>query len=84
MTFGDGVVKIYFNGINQAGITNGSVSFIHTNTGDLEIGRFYNDVYFFNGTIFSAKIYNRTLSAEEIKWSYREPYAIFERGELLL
>lgn len=31
-----------------------------------------------SGSIRSARIYNRALSAEEIAWSYREPYAMFE------
>ena len=32
----------------------------------------------FNGSIDSVRIYNRALSAEEVVWSYREPYAMFE------
>lgn len=32
----------------------------------------------FNGSIDSVNIYNRALSAEEIAWLYREPYAMFE------
>jgi hypothetical protein len=40
--------------------------------------------YHFNGAIDEVRIYNRALSAEEIKWLYREPYCMFEEGELLL
>lgn len=39
---------------------------------------------YFKGMADEVKIYNRTLSAEEVKWLYHEPYAMFERGELLL
>ena len=70
LTFGDSVAKIYLNGINQVGVLNGSVSSIHINTADLEIGRFYNDSEYVNGTIASVKIYNRALSAYEIAQHY--------------
>ena len=33
---------------------------------------------YLDGSIYSASTYNRALSADEIAWSYREPYAMFE------
>ena len=65
--------NIYFDGIldETAGYYN--IAFTTTN---LNIGGARGDI--FNGSIDNVRIYNRALSAEEIAWSYREPYAMFE------
>ena len=44
--------------------------------GTYEGGNYY---YCFNGKIEYVYVYNRVLSAEEIRWLYREPFAIFAR-----
>ena len=41
-----------------------------TNPGDIEIGRQFYDLYYFNGSIDEVAIFNRSLSADEIKALY--------------
>ena len=66
-------VELFVNGVSK-GIDTGSLT---SNVNNLIIGK-YLSVANFNGLIDSVRIYNRALSAEEVAWSYREPYAMFE------
>ena len=51
---------------------------ITTNAEPLTLGSFRGAAFYFNGTIDNVKIYNRALTASEIKYSYLEPYAMFQ------
>ena len=80
----DGIdtIKYYLNGQSdgvQTALVGGSIA---SNVGDVVIGG--RPSFPFDGSKDCLKIYTRTLSVEEVKWLYREPYAMFERGELLL
>ena len=68
--------KMYVDGLffNTVDITGYTFSGI----GNLNIGAAWYTAGHFNGSIGSAHIYNRALSAEEVTWLYREPYAMFE------
>lgn len=79
---GDG--RLYVNGVQEAGesSSNGNLSFINDSQsvgigGTYEAGNYY---YCFNGRIEYVFVYNRVLSSEEIKWLYREPFAMFARS----
>jgi hypothetical protein len=67
-----GVGKIYLNGVLNA--TNNSMNSSTTNgTSPLTIGNAFNSgsaLQYFNGSIPLARIYNRALTAEEIKQNY--------------
>ena len=63
---------VYLNGRNH--ITHA----VGHSGGTVLIGKRDTNVQYFNGSIDSVRIYNRALSAEEIAWLYREPYAMFE------
>jgi hypothetical protein len=75
--------RLYINGALEASdtTTDGSLSFINDSQfvgiGGTYEGGSYRDVW--NGKIEYVLAYNRTLSAEEVKWLHREPFAIFER-----
>ena len=70
----DNYVRQYINAIEIGSVYyNGT---IRTGSDNLLIGEQTSE--FFNGSIDSVRIYNRALSAEEVAWSYREPYAMFE------
>lgn len=67
----DGVMNVYINGIKDQNYTNWAGGLI-ANTYNHYIGK--NDYidFFFNGTIDDVRIYNRALSADEIKELYHE------------
>jgi hypothetical protein len=76
--------RLYVNGVQEAGesSSSGSLSFINDSQpvgigGTYEGGNYY---YCFNGRIEYVLLYNRALSAEEIKWLYQEPFAMFTRS----
>ncbi len=78
---GDG--RLYVNGVQEAdeSSSSGSLSFINDLQpvgigGTYEAGNYY---YCWNGRIEYVFVYNRALSVEEIKWLYREPFAMFAR-----
>jgi hypothetical protein len=58
-------VKIYVNGVEGTSIS--YTGAIISTTANLEIGRGASDAYNLNGLIDEARIYNRALSAEEIR-----------------
>ncbi|MDI6807330.1 MAG: hypothetical protein QMD14_06045 [Candidatus Aenigmarchaeota archaeon] len=61
-----GIVKTYVDSIEQASIS-GKTSSIPVNTNPISIGKDWNE---FDGIIDEVRIYNRALSAEEIKALY--------------
>ena len=64
------IKKIYFGGIEQAiTINDNAVGDIFSSTNPIYIGKM-NDGYNFNGSIDEVKIYNRSLSAEQISAIY--------------
>lgn len=71
---------LYKNGEYISGQTQTTGVGNRTNTSNhLFFGINYNkNTDWFNGTIRSVNIYNQAKSAEEVAWSYREPYAMFE------
>ncbi len=79
--FGDG--RLYVNGVQEASesSSSGNLSFVNDSQpvgigGTYEAGNYY---YCWNGKIEYVFIYNRALSAEEVRWLYREPFAMFTR-----
>lgn len=75
--------KLYVNGVQEAGesSSSGSLSF-HNDSQPVGIGGTYegsNYYYCFDGKIEYVMVYNRALSSEEIKWLYRQPFAMFAR-----
>ena len=75
--------RLYVNGVQEASesASSGSLNLINDSQrvgigGTYESGNYY---YCWNGRIDYVFVYNRVLSAEEIKWLYREPFAMFAR-----
>ena len=75
-TFDGSYTNLFINGeyIGRTGRSN----HIPTNVQHVAIGKIYGQTENFNGTIDNVRIYNRALSASEIKYSYRHPFAMFE------
>lgn len=79
---GDG--RLYVNGVQETyeSSSTGNLSFVNDSQpvcigGTYESGSYY---YCWNGRIEHVLVYNRALSAAEIRWLYREPFAVFERS----
>ena len=75
--------RVYINGNleNSESASNGNLSFVSDSQavgigGTYEAGNYYDC---WNGRIEYVLVYNRALSPAEIKWLYREPFAMFER-----
>jgi len=75
--------RLYVNGVQEAdeSSSSGGLSFVNDSQsvgigGTYEGGNYY---YCWNGRIEYVSVYNRALSAEEIRWLYREPFAMFAR-----
>ena len=70
-TFNQGDAKLYING-NKANEKTSSVTTLDTTGYDALIGAYRSDspAQFFNGSIDDVRIYNRALSAEEVKYHY--------------
>jgi hypothetical protein len=78
---GDG--RIYVNGAQEASesSSSGNLSFFNDSQpvgigGTYEAGNYY---YCWNGKIEYFFIYNRALSTEEVRWLYRQPFAMFAK-----
>ena len=78
---GDG--KLYVNGIQEANesSSSGNLSFVNDSQsvgigGTYEAGNYY---YCWNGKIEYVFVYNRALSAEQVRWLLREPFAMFAK-----
>jgi hypothetical protein len=75
--------RLYVNGVQEAGesSSSGNLHFYNDSQpvgigGTYEGGNYY---YCFNGRIEYVFVYNRALSAKEIKWLYQEPFTILTR-----
>ena len=75
--------RLYINGIQEANesSSSGSLSFVNDSQsvgigGTYEGGNYY---YCCNGKIEYVYVYNRVLSVEEVRWLYRQPFAMFTR-----
>lgn len=82
-TWRAGEGRLYVNGVQEAGesSSSGSLSFVNDSQ-PVDIGGTYegsNYLYCFSGKIEYVFVYNRVLSAEEIGWLYRQPFAMFAR-----
>ncbi|MFZ2411644.1 MAG: LamG domain-containing protein, partial [Candidatus Methanoperedens sp.] len=64
-----GNTKLYENGV-EVGFDSSTFSYL-THAAELHIGNGYQNGRFFNGLIDEVRIYNRALSAEEIKANYK-------------
>ena len=68
---GNGDIKMYVDGVLSQGWEEAYTGVIGTNSDELGIGENFQDVdRFFNGAIDSVRIYNRALSAEEVRYHY--------------
>ena len=82
-TFASGTLKLYVDGVEDANpnkINNDAFTSVFNTDIKMVVGCRLNDgslSYPFNGSTRSVSIYNQVKSAEEIAWSYREPYAMF-------
>jgi hypothetical protein len=75
--------RLYVNGVQEASesASSGSLNLVNDSQrvgigGTYESGNYY---YCWNGRIDYVFVYNRVLSADEIKWLYREPFAMLAR-----
>jgi len=65
-----GIVNIYLNGVLQSSISTGQTSPVVLNDGKITIGGEYHSIGFsscYLGNIYNAEVYNRALSADEVK-----------------
>jgi len=73
--------KLYVNGVQEASesTSSGNLNLINDSQPVGIGGTYENDDYYYcwNGKIEYVFIYNRVLSAEEVRWLYREPFAMF-------
>ena len=82
-TFDGSSLTIYVDGVedvNPTKIYDDTITSLHSSTAETFFGAFLDlgiPTQFFNGTIASAKIYNRALSAQEIQQLYIK-YCIVE------
>jgi hypothetical protein len=75
--------RLYVNGVQEASesSSSGNLNFVNDSQ-PVGIGGTYegsNYYYCFSGRIEYVFVYNRVLSSEEIKWLYREPFAMFAK-----
>lgn len=78
-----GKVNLYHNSILQDNFIEGITSFSSSSNAEVMIGRTYDnfDGLFFNGSIDDVMIFNRSLSADEIKELYVKGRANFDYSE---
>lgn len=70
VTYNDGIVNIYYNGVSQT-LTGTTSGYNISGTGTLYIGEYSGGGgYYFNGKIPIVKMYNRGLTATEVKQNY--------------
>jgi hypothetical protein len=72
-TYDGANIKLYQNGIVENSTTIGAVN-IKTNASDLAIGAYYSTLYTIHGLIDLVCIYNRALSAQEVKTLHEDPF----------
>lgn len=75
--------RLYVNGVQEASesSSSGSLSFVNDSQpvgigGTYEAGNYF---YCWNGRIDYVFVYNRALSAEEVRWLYQQSFAMFAR-----
>jgi hypothetical protein len=76
-TTASGSIKIYFNGLRQAGVESLYGTTPITNNFDLRIGPQDGGTLTVTGTVDNLNIFNRALSASEIALLSREPFCMF-------
>ncbi|MBC8472092.1 MAG: LamG domain-containing protein [Planctomycetes bacterium] len=76
-TTASGSIKIYFNGVEQAGAESNYGTIPIPNNLDLRIGPEDGGTLTVTGTVDNLNIFNRALSASEITLLYREPFCMF-------
>ena len=86
---GSNQVKVYVNGILQSqGNTNNGANNLNVGTGSTNIGsRLSGVAEFFDGEIKTIKVYNKVLSASEVKqnyWATVNPYVVTDGLEIML
>ena len=86
---GSNQIKVYVNGILQSqGNTNNGANNLNVGTGSTNIGsRLSGVAEFFDGEIKTIKVYNRVLSAAEVKqnyWATVDPYVVTDGLVLFL
>lgn len=67
-TYTSGSRNLYINGVLVA--SDALVATVGTNSGGITIGSYNSGGYFYNGSIGVVKVYNRALSADEIKQNF--------------
>jgi len=72
VTFDSGTAHIYINGVDSGGKSLGGVSSLFSNSHAVYIGSRSPGTGSFNGTIDEVKIYNRALSAQEVREHFRD------------
>ena len=85
---GSNQIKVYVNGILQSqGNTSNGANNLNVGTGSTKIGSQRGVSEFFDGEIKTIKVYNRVLSAAEVKqnyWATVNPYVVTDGLVLLL
>jgi len=66
MTYDGTIIKQYINGVQQFSIAGGNVT-----PSGLQLGRYYNGAYYFNGLIDDVRIYNYARTPEQIYNDYK-------------
>ena len=70
------VLSWYINGISQT--VNDTTTFTNSSTTvDIQVGRYFGELYYLTGKLDIPMIYNRALSPSEIAQLYREPFCGF-------
>ncbi|MEM4255240.1 MAG: LamG domain-containing protein [Candidatus Norongarragalinales archaeon] len=68
--FDNGTYNLYINGVNRSYTTTLNFGSLPSGSDAFEIGKLAGSTGYFNGTLDSIQIYNRTLTAQEINASY--------------
>jgi hypothetical protein len=76
-----GTVTLYLNGASEGSSTNGSLGNVASSDGaTAKIGAASRDISSpFNGIISTVMLWNRALSAQDVRTLYQQPYAMFAR-----
>lgn len=74
-------MNLYINGLDIGGSYSGSGSSYNPGTkpGGINVLEYASTLYYGNNFISFTCVYNRALSAEEVTWLNREPYAMFQQ-----
>jgi hypothetical protein len=68
--------KVYVNGVERASNTNVNINWSATN-GNFQIGNSPGENYYFNGNITNGRVYNKTLTPEEVSQNFNAQKARF-------